>query len=240
MFSFGFSLFINESTTWPLRRDSNRLLSQTNIRRQHPSNRIPFFFSCLSSQETGGMRRSLKLIVDTSKLTGNSVVLHQPNIDINQIVPSFPSTSTNDEDRRRILKDSSKDDFVSSYNPKIITKVVQHLLDSPDASKDEFLNSVNPKIVEQYKNLLKEKHNNEIVEVELTESTFMDQIARHENAIYIGLACAFILFCVVCFSILFYIEKRKSKVIDPTTTNSRRNLVAHEVLPNRDIQPIRI
>lgn len=182
---------------------------------RHPSYR---FSSCLSSQETGGMRRSLKLIVDTSKLIGNSVILHQPNIDINQIASSFPSTSTNDEDRRRILKDSSKDDFSSSYNPKIIQKY--------------------------NKNEGEEVRVNEIHRSRLTTTTStLLSMEFTSETIILAMVGAFILFLIVVIGVMLstaHAARTQLKSVGTSTTGSRRNLVTHEILPNSDVQPIRI
>lgn len=185
------------------------------IQTRHPSYRFLF---CLSLQETGGMRRSLKLIVDTSKLIGNSVILHQPNIELNQIGSSFPSTSTNDEDRRRILKDSSKDDFSSSYNPKIIQKY--------------------------NKNQREEVHVNEIHRSKLTTTTTtLLSMEFTSETVILAMVGAFILFLIVVVGVLWctaHAAKTQLKSVGTSTTGSRRNHVAHEILPDSDVQPIRI
>lgn len=166
------------------------------------------------------MRRSLKLIVDTSKLIGNSVILHQPNIDINQISSSFPSTSTNDEDRRRILKDSSKDDFSSSYNPKIIQKY------SKSQREEVRVNEI---------------HRSKLT---TTSSTLFSMEFTTETVI-LAMVGAFIMFLVVVLGVMlltYFTSKTQSKSVgtSTTTTSSHRNLVLHEVLPESDVQPIRI
>ncbi|KAL5277976.1 hypothetical protein ACFFRR_002922 [Megaselia abdita] len=169
-------------------------------------------------KETGGMRRSLKLIVDTSKLIGNSVILHQPNIDINQIASSFPSTSTNDEDRRRILKDSSKDDFSSSYNPKIIQKY------NKNQQEDVRVNEI---------------HRSRLT---TTTSTLLSMEFTSETVV-LAMVGAFILFLIVVIGVMLataHTAKTQLKSVGTSTTGSRRNLVTHEVLPNSDVQPIRI
>lgn len=99
------------------------------------------------------MRRSLKLIVDTSKLTGNSVVLHQPNIDINQIETNFPSTATNDEDRKKILKDSAKktDDFFSNYKGKYL---VERIFGRSNVPREKYLQ---PEMIAKYNNIMREQ-----------------------------------------------------------------------------------
>ncbi|XP_055842378.1 transmembrane protein fend isoform X2 [Episyrphus balteatus] len=73
-------------------------------------------------KETGGMRRSFKLIVDTHKLTDKSSSSMQAIAIENAGMKSLPNifaqeTSSGETDSRmRILKDSSKD-FISTYNP---------------------------------------------------------------------------------------------------------------------------
>lgn len=73
-------------------------------------------------KETGGMRRSFKLIVDTHKLTDKSSSSLQAIAMENSGMKNLPNiftqeTSSGETDSRmRILKDSSKD-FISSYNP---------------------------------------------------------------------------------------------------------------------------
>ncbi|XP_055913798.1 transmembrane protein fend-like isoform X2 [Eupeodes corollae] len=75
-------------------------------------------------KETGGMRRSFKLIVDTHKLTDKSASSLQAIAIENAGMKSLPNifaqeTSSGETDSRmRILKDSSKD-FISTYNPSV-------------------------------------------------------------------------------------------------------------------------
>ncbi|XP_055389821.1 myosin-G heavy chain-like [Condylostylus longicornis] len=75
------------------------------------------------NKETGGMRRSYKLIVDTRKLSGNGISSTVQPIDIepsikSSSIPEVYSTETLDSDsessRMKILKDSSKD-FISNH-----------------------------------------------------------------------------------------------------------------------------
>ncbi|XP_075154633.1 uncharacterized protein LOC142228170 isoform X2 [Haematobia irritans] len=83
-------------------------------------------------KETGGMRRSFKLIVDTHKLGDSSATSmqaismdsqfsnkHMPGVYGAENIPASPSET---ESRLRILKDSSKD-FLAPYNPSVNTKV---------------------------------------------------------------------------------------------------------------------
>uniref|UniRef100_A0A1I8PZA3 Transmembrane protein fend n=1 Tax=Stomoxys calcitrans TaxID=35570 RepID=A0A1I8PZA3_STOCA len=83
-------------------------------------------------KETGGMRRSFKLIVDTHKLGDSSATSmqaismesqfgnkHLPVVYGAENMPTSPSEA---ESRLRILKDSSKD-FLTPYNPSANAKV---------------------------------------------------------------------------------------------------------------------
>lgn len=106
-----------------------------------------------SFQETGGMRRSFKLIVDTHKLGDSSATSmqaislenqfgnkHLPHVYGADNVPSSPSET---ESRMRILKDSSKD-FLAPYNPTVETKSAV-----PTSSENEIANSAENEIVPQ-------------------------------------------------------------------------------------------
>ncbi|XP_037808389.1 uncharacterized protein LOC119601501 isoform X3 [Lucilia sericata] len=82
-------------------------------------------------KETGGMRRSFKLIVDTHKLgdssaTGMQAIAMDSTFGSKTLphiygAESVPSTSGETDSRMRILKDSSKD-FLTPYNPNVNTK----------------------------------------------------------------------------------------------------------------------
>ncbi|KNC30516.1 Transmembrane protein fend [Lucilia cuprina] len=82
-------------------------------------------------KETGGMRRSFKLIVDTHKLgdssaTGMQAIAMDSTFGSKNLphiygAESVPSTSGETDSRMRILKDSSKD-FLTPYNPNVNTK----------------------------------------------------------------------------------------------------------------------
>ncbi|XP_037936585.1 uncharacterized protein LOC119670410 [Teleopsis dalmanni] len=107
-------------------------------------------------KETGGMRRSYKLIVDTHKLSdsiatgmqeitlSNGITKTLPNIYSNEL-----SNSAETDSRMRILKDSSKD-FLTPYNPnanvantKDNTNNVDNSISSSSSTTDKSSSNIN-------------------------------------------------------------------------------------------------
>ncbi|KAM7349847.1 uncharacterized protein ACRADG_008616 isoform 2-T2 [Cochliomyia hominivorax] len=115
-------------------------------------------------KETGGMRRSFKLIVDTHKLgdssaTGMQAIAMESTFGTKNLPQiygseSVPSSSGETDSRMRILKDSSKD-FLTPYNPNAKTKsasnnqpsssTIKSHVKTPNTMENELLPSLSVK-----------------------------------------------------------------------------------------------
>ncbi|XP_065364906.1 transmembrane protein fend-like isoform X2 [Calliphora vicina] len=111
-------------------------------------------------KETGGMRRSFKLIVDTHKLgdssaTGLQAIAMDSTFGSKNLphiygAESVPTSSGEADSRMRILKDSSKD-FLTPYNPNVNTKTASTQTSSsikvktPNPAENEVVPSLNVK-----------------------------------------------------------------------------------------------
>ncbi|XP_058977510.1 uncharacterized protein LOC101890170 isoform X3 [Musca domestica] len=179
-------------------------------------------------KETGGMRRSFKLIVDTHKLGDRSATSVQAismdsQFDSQYLTPGYgdeniPPSPSETESRMRILKDSSKD-FLAPYNPSIATKTktwknADQRMTVDDDVKDGL------------------KYRDSVLRTKLVGApASADSLSLAQNSVIVALMGSSILFMAVVIIFLMMRPARK-QVPAVATANDKQVLIHTEIRPS--------
>ncbi|XP_073834588.1 uncharacterized protein isoform X2 [Musca autumnalis] len=179
-------------------------------------------------KETGGMRRSFKLIVDTHKL-GDSTATSMQAISMDsqfggQHLPSIygaeniPQSHSETESRLRILKDSSKD-FLAPYNPDIPIKTKT----SKNSNQEDGAGVAQNEIT-YHDSVLRTK----LIGVPAS----VESLSFAQNSVIVALMGSSILFLVVVIMYLIMRPVRK-QVPAVITPNDKQVLIQTEMRPHQ-------